>query len=574
MLTPYIDGVYLVDFEFHPANGVEGNPPEPVCMVVRNLVSGRVDRYTRPDLLAMKAAPFNIGPAALFVAYYTPAELDCFIRLGWRLPDNVLDPFVEFRNLTNGLQLPHGASLLGAMAHYGLSSVAPQEKEAMRDLILSRGPWTSEEQLAILDYCQSDVDALALLFEKMAPLIDWPRALLRGRYMKAVSKIQACGIPMDVDSLRRIQDSWDGVQDALIARIDGAYNVFEGQTFKANKFEAYLQRSGIPWPRLASGSLDLSEDTFRQMAKGYPEIAPLHELRSTLSKLRLNGLTIGEDSRNRYMLSPFRSKTGRNQPSNTRAIYGPSTWMRSFIKPDQGMAIAYIDWCQQEFGIAAVLSQDSAMLEAYQSGDPYLAFAIQSGTVPVDATKATHPAERERFKACILGVQYGMGEHSLAVQIGQSVDHAKLLLGLHRRTYQTFWKWSDAVQEHYALGGKLTTVFGWELQPIVEYNPRSIRNYLMQANGAEMLRLACIHLTEAGIRVCAPVHDALLIEAPLDEVDAVVEQARALMARASREVLGGFELSTDVEIVRYPDRYMDKRGVVMWNTVNELVDAF
>ena len=40
MLTPYIDGVYLVDFEFHPANGVEGNPPEPVCMVVRNLVSG------------------------------------------------------------------------------------------------------------------------------------------------------------------------------------------------------------------------------------------------------------------------------------------------------------------------------------------------------------------------------------------------------------------------------------------------------------------------------------------------------------------------------------------------------
>ena len=40
MLTPYIDGVYLVDFEFHPVNGVEGNPPEPVCMVVRNLVSG------------------------------------------------------------------------------------------------------------------------------------------------------------------------------------------------------------------------------------------------------------------------------------------------------------------------------------------------------------------------------------------------------------------------------------------------------------------------------------------------------------------------------------------------------
>ena len=59
------------------------------------------------------------------------------------------------------------------MAHYGIASMAPQERDAMRDLILSRGPWTSEEQLAILDYCQSDVDALTLLFEKMAPLIDW-----------------------------------------------------------------------------------------------------------------------------------------------------------------------------------------------------------------------------------------------------------------------------------------------------------------------------------------------------------------------------------------------------------------
>ena len=89
-----------------------------------------------------------------------------------------------------------------------------------------------------------------------------------------------------------------------------------------------------------------------------------------------------------------------------------------------------------------------------------------------------------------------------------------------------------------------------------------------------MLRLACIHLTEAGIRVCAPVHDALLVEAPSDQIDAVVAQTQALMAQASREVLDGFELTTDVEIVRYPDRYMDKRGVVMWNTVNELVESF
>ena len=43
------------------------------------------------------------------------------------------------------------------------------------------------------------------------------------------------------------------------------------------------------------------------------------------------------------------------------------------------------------------------------------------------------------------------------------------------------------------------------------------------------------------------------------------------MAEASRIVLGGFELGTDVHVVRYPDRYMDARGVVMWERVMDLI---
>lgn len=571
MLTSFTTNINLVDFEYHPGNGVEGNSPDPVCMVVCNLKTGVVGRYFREQLKGMEAAPFDTGPNSLFVAYYAPAELDCFIALGWPPPVNILDLYVEFRNFTNGLTLPHGKSLLGALTYHGLAAIAPQEKAAMRDLILTGGPWTAQEELAILDYCQSDVDALGMLFHKMGPLIDWPRALLRGRYMQAVSRIQQCGIPMDVNGLERIQRHWGSIREQLISRIDFPFGVYDGQTFKRDRFEAFLMRSDIPWPRLPSGVLDLSEEAFRQAARGYPEIAPLHELRSSLSKLRLNGLTVGEDGRNRFMLSPFASKTGRNQPSNVKAIFGPSTWMRGFIEPGPGMAIAYIDWGQQEFGIAAVLSGDSAMRMAYESGDPYLAFAKQAGAIPTAATKQSHAAERDRFKACILGVQYGMGAHSLASQIGQTFDHAKVLLDLHRRTYPTFWEWSDAVQEHYALGGKLATVFGWELQSIVEFNPRSVRNFLMQASGAEMLRLACIHLTEAGIRVCAPVHDALLIEAPIEEIDTTIQRAKALMGQASREVLDGFELRTDVEVVRYPQRYMDKRGRVMWDTVHDIV---
>jgi len=89
----------------------------------------------------------------------------------------------------------------------------------------------------------------------------------------------------------------------------------------------------------------------------------------------------------------------------------------------------------------------------------------------------------------------------------------------------------------------------------------------MQANGAEMLRIACCLATERGICVCAPVHDAILIEAPIDQIDAEVERMSSYMKAASRIVLAGYELRTDAEIVRHPYRYSDPRGEVMWKTV-------
>src|SRR5262245_37298368 len=87
------------------------------------------------------------------------------------------------------------------------------------------------------------------------------------------------------------------------------------------------------------------------------------------------------------------------------------------VKPEEGNALAYIDWQSQEFGIAAALSGDTRMQEAYRSGDPYLAFAKQSGAVPPDATKHSHKRERDVFKMVVLGVGYGMEAETLAGRI-------------------------------------------------------------------------------------------------------------------------------------------------------------
>ena len=61
---------------------------------------------------------------------------------------------------------------------------------------------------------------------------------------------------------------------------------------------------------------------------------------------------------------------------------------------------------------------------------------------------------------------------------------------------------------------------------------------------------------------------------PLDRLDADIAGMRAAMAEASRIVLNGFELGTDVSTVRYPERYADKRGVKMWDEVTSLINQF
>jgi DNA polymerase I len=558
--------IWAVDYEFG-ANA--GENPEPVCLVAWELRSGRKLRLWRDEF--GYAPPYPIGPDVLFVAYYASAEIGCHLALGWPVPKRVLDLFTEFRNQTNGIPTVSGAGLLGALAHFGLDSIGTIEKDEMRDLILAGGPWSDAERKAILDYCESDVEALARLLPAMLPQIDLPRALLRGRYMAAAARIERNGVPIDGDALELLRQHWSDIQDQLIAEMDRDYGVFEGRTFKADRFAELLSRNNIPWPRLDSGRLDLGDDTFREMARAYPMVAPLHELRSALSQMRLSDLQVGKDDRNRTMLSAFRARTGRNQPSNTKFIFGPSVWLRGLIQPPPGYGIAYIDWAQQEFGIAAALSDDPLMMAAYRSGDPYLAFAKQAGVAPPDATKATHRAIREQFKQCVLAVQYGMGADALAQRIGQPPIRARELLRLHTETYRVFWRWSDAAVDHAMLNGSLHTVFGWRVQVPPISNPRSLSNFPMQANGAEMLRLACCLATERGIEVCAPVHDAVLICAPLERLDADVARMQDAMREASRIVLGGFELGADAKIVRFPNRYMDERGAAMWDRVMKLI---
>jgi hypothetical protein len=575
--------IWFVDFEFYQP---DGEVPTPLCMVAKEMSNGRVVRMWRGDLLRQTQAPFRTDAQALMVAYYASAELGCFLALGWPMPTNVLDLYAEFSLITSGLPRPCGRGLLGACAQYGISAGSSEShKDEMRGLAQRGREFTEQEQEELLTYCTTDVDALALLLPAMRSDIEDPpsmspndrhkalgQAQQRGDYVKAVATMERRGVPINTRALTKLLDNWGQVERALIAKVDNAFHVYDGDHFLTAAFDRYLIEQKISWPRTPAGRPKLDKDTFKEFSLTYPQLAPLHELRATLAQLKEWKLAVGSDGRNRCLLSPFGAKTGRNTPSASAFVFALATWLRGLVRPQKGWAIAYLDFEQQEFGIAAFLSGDKNMMAAYLSGDAYLEFGKQIGLIPPDGTKESHGAIRDQLKTCILGIQYGMGAELLAQRIGESLSRARELLRLHRETYPDYWRWSEACVNFAMLHGHLTATFGWRINVGPDTRPTTLRNFLLQANGAEMLRLACILATERRLPVCCPIHDALLIEDDTKVIDVTVEKVRQVMIEASKQVLPGFPLRVEAKVTRWPERFRDKRGEKMWKTVWELIE--
>ena len=258
-------------------------------------------------------------------------------------------------------------------------------------------------------------------------------------------------------------------------------------------------------------------------------------------KLAING-----DAHNRTMLSPFKSLTGRNQPSNSKFVFGPTCWVRSLIQPAPGKAIAYIDWASQELAISAALSRDRNLMDVYSAGDPYMKFRrrwrVRRRRTP---TKKSHPA-----CAAVQGVHVGRvamarREFGLSQRLGCGNPQGQGVAGTARLLFPDFWEWSTRCVDHAMLAGYLDTRFGWRVHVLddMKANPRSLMNYWRRPTAPEMMRTGLYSRRKPAITVNRPVHDALVVEADAGDIDDAVAETRTIMEWAGREVLDGFTVA-------------------------------
>jgi DNA polymerase-1 len=387
---PFVE-IWLIDFEFVARLG---GRPEVVCLVAHELRSARTLRLWCDELGS--APPYRTDSHVLFVSFVANAECACHLARDWPMPQRVLDLNPTFRNLVNGRQTPEGKGLIGVLRYYGLDAITAKLKDGMQKRVLAGPPFTAEEQQRILDYCAGDTDALRRLLPKILaePDFDLGVALYHGEFAAVSALMEHRGVPIDMEVFSQLANEkiWREVRNAMVPAIDAQYGVYVRNaagdwTFSMERFAAYTAREGIAWPLLESGKLNMRRKTFEDMSKGFPQLEELRQLRHARDKMRKVKLAVGADGRNRTVLWPFQAKTSRTQPKASRWIFSPAVWLRSLIKPEPGVAVAYIDYSSMEFLIAASLSDGHCgpvnnMLEMYRSGDPYLSFAKSVGAIP------------------------------------------------------------------------------------------------------------------------------------------------------------------------------------------------
>lgn len=560
--------IWVCDFEFKSG---EGEIPAPVCFCALELNSNRKIRLWL-DGEPNTPAPIDFTCENLtYVAYYSVAEMSCHLALNWPIPENIIDLYCEWRILTNS-GTPTANGLLNACAAFNVPIIGQEQKDVMRERILRGNPYCEQDKEDILNYCETDIIETASLFQKMSPLIDsWERALFRGQYMAINAKMEHQGVPIDMETLNFMRENWDLIKLQLIKDINAEFGFFDGLTFKVDEFTAYLLKNNLQWAFTEKGNLRMDDDTWKEMALIYPELEPVRQARALVSKFKKINVACGSDGKNRGMLSPFSTKTGRNAPK-VQCIFTNPSWMRCLIKPKENEALAYIDYEQQEFLIAAMLSKDKNMQATYNSGDPYLQFAKMAGAIPPDGTKNTHKGVRDVYKQSCLAIQYGMRASSLAFRINRPLAYAHELIRQHQRLFPKYWEWQDEVVAQSKLNMGIHTSFGWKMkvQQGTTKEDLTLGNFLMQATGADILRIACYLLTEANIKIIAPVHDAIMIQVPLISADLAINKAEKIMQEASKIVLG-VPLRTETLVVKYPERYMDVKGRGIWEKAQKIM---
>ena len=506
------------------------------------------------------------------------------------------------------------SNLINAVFKTTQHVLSSSQKNTMREIIISGDKDNiTNHKHEIMNYCLSDVSFLYSVrnkieaeYHRMGLRNFYDSMLNRGLYSACIGICEQTGLPINKQLLDKIiaktpeiiKDARDAVNSLSPFSIylqetpatekhfkNGAVKIIKGKPEKRDNkaIQKLIESFNISsWPKTETGFYKTDKETIENY-RSIPVIEEIYKCNKTESSLKWfkdknsDGFFSAYDFKNdvvRPFYGIYGTQTGRNAAKAKTYPLAMSSWLRAIIQPKPGTVIVAADFSQQEIAVAAWLSQDPNLINAYNSGDVYLEFAKQAGAVPWDATKKTHERERDLFKSTKLGLQYGMGAEKLRIKLSYDCkrevtqEETIKLITAHKTVYAQYWHWVYDVSTRYKQRMPLITSDGWVLWPD---NPimTSVRNFLVQAHSASITRQAVIEAYQAQLNVVSSLHDAIYIIStdPIKDIPKLKE----VMRIATEKILGKncIEIRIDDKIITESEIWVEKKGQADWLKISQ-----
>lgn len=470
-------------------------------------------------------------------------------------------------------------NLASCLYHFLDVEIDTDEKEAMKDLIISQdNDGIEANKKRIMKYCSSDTQYLPMLWHKIQTLYKQhvpkkyqdtllEEAISRGEYSVRTAMMVRHGLPINTEWAKNLAEN---VPMALTECIQDINSQFpENTPFKFDKKKStYVMNTKVlreyiksmnfqNWPLTDGGvkgkkefSLALEAwEEFFNYRHDFPrgnlgaQIVRYLKLKQSLNSFNIKDekksffSTVGSDGHSRPYFNTFGAQSSRSQPKSTGFLFLKGAWTRSLAQPPKGYVIGAIDYSSQEFLIGGVQANDLKMIEAYASGDVYLAYGKEIGVIPKDGTKKTHGQQRDAQKPVILGWQYWSTGYSLSYELTNQTgrkwtpEEAQPLLDKLDSVYHRFAAYRKKTVDEYAAYKYLRLPDGWGM---FGDNPsfRSAANFKTQGMGAAIMRKAVAFAQDRGLVILQTLHDALYIMSPVEKIQEDMDTLKQCMWEA------------------------------------------
>ena len=367
-------------------------------------------------------------------------------------------------------------------------------------------------------------------------------------------EMERTGILVDRAGLKKYEEdlsvSINSLEKKIYEEAGEEFNILSPKQLGVILFE----KMNMPSSKKTKTGYSTSADVLEKLAADYPFVSNILEYR-TLTKLKSTyavGLAsaIGSDGRIHSHFLQTVTATGRISSAEPNLQNIPvrtdlGRQLRKVFIPKDGYIFADADYSQIELRILAHLSNDTTLIDAFNSDkDIHAVTASKVFNVPIDEVTSS---QRRAAKVVNFGIIYGMSSFSLGQDLEITRKDAEKYIKEYFEGYPGIRKYLDDCVENAKEKGYSLTAF-LRRRPIPElkasqfmqreFGKRVAMNAPIQGTAADIMKIAMINVRDALKRngltseILIQVHDELLLEIKTSEKEEVVNILQTEMENA------------------------------------------